>query len=94
MALNDAAPLYLYRGAPEARQARASGGPIVRDFLREMLPRASDAARKLTGDLIMTTLGKVGKHVSETCRTAAEVEAYADALADMLSAYLESLGRR
>jgi AcrR family transcriptional regulator len=92
VALNDAAPLY--RDAPEAREARASGGRTVRAFMREALPEASEAVRALAGDLITTTLSKVGKHVSETPRSAAEIEAYADALADMLCAYLASLDRR
>ena len=38
VALNDAAPLY--RDAPEARQARASGGRTMQRFLREALPKA------------------------------------------------------
>ena len=42
---------------------------------------------------MMTTLSKVGKHVSESPRTAAEIETYADAMADMFSAYLESLAK-
>jgi hypothetical protein len=45
----------------------------------------------LAGDLITTTLGKVGKHFSERPRTPAEVEAYADAMADMFCAYLRGL---
>jgi AcrR family transcriptional regulator len=92
VALNDAAPLY--RDAPEAREARASGGRTIRAFMREALPEASEAVRALAGDLITTTLSKVGKHVSETPRSAAEIEAYADALADMFCAYLASLDRR
>src|SRR5271168_3997289 len=63
VALNDAAPLY--RDAPEARQARASGDRKVQAFMREALPEASEAARALAGDLITTTLGQVGKRFSE-----------------------------
>ena len=89
VALNDAAPLY--RDAPEAREARASGDRTVQAFLREVLPAASDAVRAAAGDLIKQTLSAVGKHFSETPRTSAEIEAYADAMADMFCAYLKAL---
>ncbi|HEY1781486.1 MAG TPA: TetR family transcriptional regulator [Roseiarcus sp.] len=87
VALNDAAPLY--RDAPEARVARASGNRAMRVFMAEALPRASEATRALAADVITTTLSKVGKHVSESPRTPAEIEAYAGAMADMFCAYLE-----
>jgi hypothetical protein len=44
----------------------------------------------LAGDLIITTLSSVGKHFSETPRTPAEIEVYAEGMADMFCAYLES----
>lgn len=91
VALSDAAPLY--RDAPEAQEVRAAGGDIVRDFMREALPTATDAVRDLAGDLIKTTLSQVGKAFSETPRTAAEIAAYADAMADMFGAYLDRLER-
>jgi AcrR family transcriptional regulator len=89
VALDDAAPLY--RDAPEARAARASGERTVQVFMREALPRASSATRAMAADLIKTTLSQVGKHFSETPRTAAEIDAYAGAMADMFCAYLKSL---
>jgi AcrR family transcriptional regulator len=91
VALNDAAPLY--RDAPETQQAMASGERIVQDFIQEALPEASEATRALAGDLITTTLTEVGKQFSETSRSPAEIEAYADAMADMFCAYLERLER-
>ena len=91
VALNDAAPLY--RDAPEAKEARVSGGRTVQVFMREALPKASKATRALAGDLIMSTLSAVGKQFSESPRTPAEIEAYADALADMFCAYIRSLDR-
>jgi AcrR family transcriptional regulator len=90
VALNDAAPFY--RDAPEAQEARVSGTRTVEIFMREALPEASDATHALAGDLITATLGAVGKQFSETPRTAAEIEAYADAMADMFCAYLKGLG--
>ncbi|WP_028319212.1 TetR family transcriptional regulator [Desulfobulbus elongatus] len=88
VALNDAAPLY--RDAPEAQEAKATGNRIVRAFMQEALPHASEAARALVGDLMTTTLSTVGKHFSESPRTSAEIEAYADAMADMFCTYLKS----
>ena len=89
VALNDAAPLY--RGAPEAREARASGDRTMQVFMREALPEASESTCALAADLITTTLSKVGKHFSESPRSATEIETYAGAVADMFCAYLESL---
>jgi AcrR family transcriptional regulator len=89
VALNDAAPLY--RDAPEAREARASGDRTMQGFMRVALPKASESTRALAADLITTTLSKVGKNFSERSRGPAEIETYADAMADMFCAYLESL---
>ncbi|OQM73897.1 TetR family transcriptional regulator [Manganibacter manganicus] len=86
MALDDAAPLY--RDAPEAREIHAEGDRIIERFMREALPSASDATRELVGDLISTTITAVGKELSEAPGTEAEINAYADAMADMICAYL------
>lgn len=91
VALDDAAPLY--RDAPEAREARAEGDRIFEAFMREVLPSASDATRELVGELITATLSTVGKQFSETPRTTSEIEAYADAMADMFCAYVRNLTR-
>ena len=58
--------------------------------MREALPKASEAL-VLAGDLIATTLSEVGKQFSEAPRTPAEIEAYADAMADMFCACLKGL---
>jgi AcrR family transcriptional regulator len=91
-ALSDAAPLY--RDAPEAREARAASEGIVTAFMRETLPKASEATRELAGELIKTTLAEVGKRFSETSRSEAEIIRHADGLADMFCAYLDVLARR
>ena len=92
VALNDAAPLY--RDAPEAQEARTSGKKrAVQIFMQEALPEASEATRALAGDLITTTLSQVGKHFSQSPRTPAEIEAYAEAMADMFCAYLKGLDK-
>ena len=91
IALNDAAPLY--RHAPEAQEARASREGPVEIFMRETLPETSEATRALAGNLITTTLSDVGKHFSQSFRTPAEIEIFAEAMADMFCAYLGSLAR-
>lgn len=91
VALADSAPLY--RDAPEAQEARASADRFFRVFMQEVLPKTSEPARALVGDLITTTLRTVGKHFSESPRTIPEIEAYAEAMADMFCAYLKAAAR-
>ena len=91
-ALSDAAPLY--RDAPEAIEAKKENVRIFRTFLAEALPGVREEARTLAGDLIKMTLSEVGSSFSETPRTAIEIAAWSDALADMLCAYLERLATR
>ncbi|QAU47353.1 TetR family transcriptional regulator [Bradyrhizobium guangzhouense] len=91
-ALSDAAPLY--RDAPEAQEARAAGEGIIAAFMREALPKASEATCELAGDLIKTTLAEVGKRFSETPRGEADIVRHADGLADMFCAYLSELAHR
>jgi AcrR family transcriptional regulator len=86
VALDDAAPLY--RDAPEAQEARAASRRVMQRFMEEALPEAAEATRALAGEMITTTLSTVGKQFSETPRSVAEIEAYADAMADMFCAYL------
>ena len=89
VALSDAAPLY--RNAPEAQEARASGDRTMQAFIKEALPKASQPTRALAGELITRTLSVVGKEFSETPRTSAEIDTYADAMADMFCAYLKGV---
>jgi AcrR family transcriptional regulator len=89
IALGDAAPLY--RDAPEAHAARASGAETIAAFMREVLPGAPEATRAAAGELIKSTLSAVGKEFSESPRTRAEIARWSDAMADMFCAYLERL---
>lgn len=89
VALDDAAPLY--RDAPEAQEAKAGGDGTIMAFMAEALPAASEETRELAANLIMTTMTSVGKQFSENPRTAAEIEAYAEAMADMFCGYLRAL---
>lgn len=92
VALDDAAPLY--RDAPEAQEAKAGGDDTIAAFMAEALPAASEVTRELAADLIMATMTSVGKQFSEIPRTAAEIEVYAEAMADMFCDYLRALRRR
>ena len=89
MALNDAAPSY--RDAPESREKDASADDMIETFMREALPQIAEPARRLAADLIEATLTEVGRHFSEGRRSVDEIEAYADAMADMFCAYLRTL---
>ncbi|MEN0106156.1 MAG: TetR family transcriptional regulator [Pseudomonas sp.] len=89
VALNDAAPLY--RHAPEAQAIKANAEQTMRTFMQEVLPAASDALRELAGRLITDTMSSVGKQFSESPRTAAEIAAYAEAMAQMFCSYLAGL---
>jgi len=70
-----------------------AGDGIVRAFMLEALPEASEATRTMAGALIKATLSQVGKRFSESPRTLAEIDAYADAMADMFCAYLRGLAQ-
>jgi AcrR family transcriptional regulator len=87
IALGDAAPLY--RDAPEATEARKGGSAVIQTFIVEALPEANAATQRLVADLIEATLTQVGSSFSEVERSDAEVVAFADAMADMLCAYLQ-----
>jgi AcrR family transcriptional regulator len=90
-ALNDAAPLY--RDAPEAHEVRAAGRRIFAGFMLQLLPDVGDPTRITACDLILTTLGSVGKDFSGTERTDQEFTVFADGLADMFSAYVVALNQ-
>jgi len=89
LALNDAAPFY--REAPEAAEARAASAQIVQNFLRESAPHRAEAQRRLAGEVMKTTLSAAGSCFSAVSRSADEIHAYAEAVADMLCAYLALL---
>ncbi|MEE7504108.1 TetR family transcriptional regulator [Methylobacterium mesophilicum] len=89
-ALDAAAPAY--RDAPEAAEPQLAGSQAFRDFLRAARPAAPEADLRVAGEIIAMTLGEVGERISETVRTEADMMTFADALADMLCAYLDRFG--
>lgn len=90
-ALGDAAPLY--RDAPQAREHRARGMPLLRALIAEASPHLPRRRRAFAARLYVATLAGMGKHVSETARSRAEVDSWAAAIADMFLAHLRSPGR-
>ncbi len=91
LALGQAAPVY--RDAPETRGRRRSRR-MVSEFVRAAAPRASARQRAFAADLIFATVTALGQQVSERRPTRAVVDVWADAVADMLSAYLAQLSPR
>jgi AcrR family transcriptional regulator len=87
VALEDAAPLY--RSAPEAQIHRKNARNFVETFVAELLPKASKKERGFAMDVLTTMMSAIGKEISEQGRSRAQVEAFADAVSDMLSAYFE-----
>jgi hypothetical protein len=85
-ALGDAAPAY--RDAPEVAAHRRSGRRRTARFMAELLPEARSEPRRFAGDLIMGVMSAMGKQVSESAGSAAEVDTWGMAIGDMLCAYL------
>jgi AcrR family transcriptional regulator len=85
-ALGDAAPLY--RDAPQAREHRARGMPLLRALIADAAPALPRRRRAFAARLYVATLAGMGKHVSETASSAAEVDTWAAAITDMFLTHL------
>jgi AcrR family transcriptional regulator len=88
-ALADAAPLF--RDAPEAAIYRRAAFRPFLAFWRELLPEVAPKQRRQAVEIVMMAVEAVGKRVSEDRRSFADIDAYAQALADMVCAYLGQL---
>ncbi|WP_343228668.1 TetR family transcriptional regulator [Sphingomonas colocasiae] len=89
IALADAAPLY--RHAPEAHAHRRAGLRTAIAFWREALPDATREQRRRVADIAAIALGSIGKTISERQWPVETIDAYADASADMVAAYIAGL---
>ncbi|MCE0495295.1 TetR family transcriptional regulator [Vibrio salinus] len=89
-ALHDAAPLY--RNSPEAKKAKQSSEQISLKFLKELAPDIPESDSQMINDVIITTLGSVGKSYSSQPRSPIEMQEFSKHIASMLTAYLEELG--
>lgn len=88
VALEDAAPLY--RTAPEAQVHRKHARKFLEPFIAELLPAANKKERAFTIDVLTTTMSAVGKEISEHDRSRENVEAFANAISDMLCSFFKS----
>jgi AcrR family transcriptional regulator len=88
-ALADAAPVY--RDSPQSREQRRRSRQVVSDFLAAAAPRSSPKQRAFAADLMFTTLSAMGKEISERGLSRRRVDAWAEAVADMLLSYLAQL---
>jgi AcrR family transcriptional regulator len=87
-ALEEAAPLY--REAPEASAHSEEGRDLMERFMKDALPTASARERTFAADLVGTIMSSTGKMISVQSRSRSEVDALAEAVADMICAYLET----
>lgn len=87
--LADAAPLY--RDSPEARAIKATGAGIRDRFMCAALPDVDPVRRALAGDMVMSTISAACKRYSEQPHTDQEIDAWAEALADMVCGYLSAI---
>lgn len=88
IALGDSAPLY--RDTPEARSARDSSDAVIDDFMREALPGLDAPRRDVAGGLIISTMTAVSRDFSTSPRSDDEVHQFAEVMADMFCAYIDS----
>lgn len=89
LALVAAVPLY--SKSKEASEGKAVGKRMFETFMAEALPKVTEEQRALATDLFTTTLSAGGAEFSQEPRTAEEINAYSEAMADMLCAYLSIL---
>jgi AcrR family transcriptional regulator len=87
-ALEEAAPLY--REAPESRAHAEEGRHLMESFMKDALPDVSARDRAFAADLVGLVMSSVGKAISSQNRSRAEVDDIADAIGEMLCAYLQS----
>jgi AcrR family transcriptional regulator len=83
-----------YHSAPESHAHREKSRGVVGAFVAEAAPRATPRQRRFAIQLLTLTMTSLGKEVSERRPRAAEVDRWADAVSQMLLAYLASLGPR
>jgi AcrR family transcriptional regulator len=90
LALDAAAPSY--HDAPESAVHRRRGRAVVARFVAEAAPQTTPRQRTLAIDLLLMTITAIGKQVSERKPTPAEMNRWADAVADMTMSYITRLG--
>ena len=83
-----------YHDAPESRAKRRRRREIVKSFVAAAAPRASARQRSFAAELVFMTTTAIGKQLSECSPSDAEVDRWADSVAEMLTAHLAQLAPR
>jgi AcrR family transcriptional regulator len=86
-ALDEALPLY--RHTPEGQAQHRRSKKIMSDFIAEALPHASPSARAFAAEFVKTTITAMGVRLSDRARPLKEIDAFAEATADMLTGWLK-----
>jgi AcrR family transcriptional regulator len=89
LALEKAAPRY--HDAPESRARRRRSQRVVSAFIRAAAPKAKPRQRRFAVRLLFLTMTSLGKELSEVRLDAAELNRWADEVAEMLTTYLARL---
>lgn len=89
VALADAAPYY--RDATLDEDPRDRATQVFRNFMDEALPDVPMERRDVAMTILKMTMSETGKRISEEQPLAERIDVYADAVADMFCAYLDSL---
>ena len=92
VALDDAGALF--RDAPEARAHVAIAMRGVLAFMNEALPNASQKERVFAADFVGTSMSAVAERITQEGRARADVDAWAEASAEMYCAFLGTLDAR
>lgn len=78
----------------ELTEHRARGYPALSKLIGELAPGATPTQRKHAAELYKATKSALGRHFADTVTSQAELDMWADAVADMLLAYLRTLPRK
>lgn len=82
-----------YDEVVELADHHARAYPVLLRLIGELAPQATPAQRKRIATLYKATKSALGRHFADTARTQAELDGWADAVADMLLAYVRQLPR-
>ncbi|MEO6951403.1 MAG: TetR/AcrR family transcriptional regulator [Polyangia bacterium] len=83
-----------FEPAPEVVKRRDRGRPLLVALIDEAAPGLDRRQLAFAAELYVSLMKSMGKQVSETVRSPAVVQSFADASADMFLAYLRDLPRR
>jgi AcrR family transcriptional regulator len=89
VALDDAGALF--RTAPEARAHVVKANRSLEAFIGELLPASAPSERAFFADFVMTSMSAVAERITSEGRGRAEVDAWAQASAEMVCLWLDRI---